>query len=119
MRSRSILSLFAVLLLTASMAGADTPAGPSTPVTGVASSPEDASCNPLLDKLGISGDPTASANNASTTLVCGSCSVLACRGASYNSICQGGTVVKKCIAAYGLSCTDGTPQCQCWSGPLP
>lgn len=114
MRSRSILFLFAFLLLTASLASAATPAGLSTPATG----PEDASCNPLLAKLGISLDPTSSAQDADT-LVCGACSVLVCRGAVYNSICHGGTVVKKCIAAYGNSCTDGTWQCQCWSGPLP
>jgi hypothetical protein len=118
MRSRSIVTLFALLLLTAALAGAATPAGLSTPVTGETPSPDDPSCNPLLAKLGISLDPTASANNAAT-LACGSCSVLACRGAVYNSICQGGTVVKRCIAAYGNSCTDGTLQCQCWSGPLP
>jgi hypothetical protein len=54
-----------------------------------------------------------------STLNCGSCSVPICRGAVYNTICQGGTQVKHCIAAYGNNCTDGTWQCQCWSGPLP
>lgn len=117
MRSRSILSLFALLLLTASLASAAPPAGLSTPATGAAASPEDPSCDPLLAELGISLDSTSPTDKS--TLVCGSCSVLACRGAAYNSICQGGTVVKRCIAAYGLSCTDGTMQCQCWSGPLP
>lgn len=117
MRSRSILSLFALLLLTASLASAAPPAGLSTPATGVAVSPEDPSCDPLLAELGISLDPASPTDKS--TLACGSCSVLVCRGAVYNSICQGGTVVKRCIAAYGLSCTDGTMQCQCWSGPLP
>jgi hypothetical protein len=116
MRSRFVLSLFALLLLTASLTSAATTAGLSTPATGVASSPEDPSCDPLLAELGISPDPTPAADKA---LVCGSCSVLACRGAVYNSICQGGISIKRCIAAYGLSCTDGTLQCQCWSGPLP
>jgi len=118
MRSRPILFLSALLLLIASLAMAATPTGLSTPATGVAPSPDDASCNPLLAKLGISLDPTTPAKNAST-LVCGACSVTVCRGATYNAICQGGAVPKKCIAAYGNSCTDGTPQCQCWSGPLP
>ncbi len=54
-----------------------------------------------------------------STLNCGSCSVPICRGAAYNTVCQGGTQVKRCIAAYGNNCTDGTWQCQCWSGPLP
>jgi|SRR5690349_12979772 len=116
MRSRFILSLFALLLLTASLASAAPPVGLSTPATGVAASPEDPSCDPLLAELGISLGTPEPTNKA---LVCGSCSVLVCRGAAYNSICQGGTVVKKCIAAYGNSCTDGTLQCQCWSGPLP
>lgn len=118
MRSRSIFTLFALLLLTASLAGAATPAGLSTPATGEGPSQDDPSCNPLLAELGISLDPTGSANNAAA-LACGSCSVSICRGAVYNSICQGGVVPKKCIAAYGNSCTDGTLQCQCWSGPLP
>ena len=52
-------------------------------------------------------------------MICGSCSVTVCRGVGYNSICQGGTQVKHCIAAYGNDCGDGTWQCQCWSGPLP
>ncbi|HKI03520.1 MAG TPA: hypothetical protein VKK31_16190 [Thermoanaerobaculia bacterium] len=119
MRSRSVLFLFALLLLTASLASAATPAGMSTPATDVASSPENPSCNPLLAKLGISAlDPTSSAQDAAT-LACGPCSVTICRGAAYNSICQGGIAVKRCIAAYGNSCTDGTFECQCWSGPLP
>jgi hypothetical protein len=119
MRSRSVLFLFALLLMTASLASAAVPAGMSTPATGVASSPEDSSCNPLLAQLGISAlDPASSAQDAAA-LACGACSVTICRGAVYNSICQGGTNVKRCIAAYGNSCTDGTFQCQCWSGPLP
>ena len=118
MRSRSTLFLFAFLLLTASLAGATTPVGMSTPAGDVAPSPEDPSCNPLLAKLGIS--PTSSAQDATTAVVCGACSVSICRGAGYNTICQGGSVIKRCIAAYGLDCSaDGLPQCQCWSGPLP
>ena len=120
MRSRSPLFFFAFLLLIASLAGAATPAGLSTPATDVAPSPEEASCNPLLAKLGISAiDPTSSAQDAALT-VCGACSVAICRGSAYNSYCQGGGVPKRCIAAYGLDCpADGLPQCQCWSGPLP
>jgi len=117
MRSRSILFLFALLLLTASLANAAEIVGMMTPAdTEGASAPANPSCNPLLAKLGISLAP---ASQDKATTICGSCSVTACRGAAYNSICQGGTVVKHCIAAYGNSCTDGTWQCQCWSGPLP
>ncbi|HWM91772.1 MAG TPA: hypothetical protein VN493_13490 [Thermoanaerobaculia bacterium] len=119
MRSRSLLFLFAFLLSIASLAGA-APAGMSTPATDVESSPEDPSCNPLLAKLGISAlDSTSSPQDAGLT-VCGACSVSICRGMGYNNICQGGIVIKRCIAAYGLECSvDGLPQCQCWSGPLP
>ena len=123
MRFRSTLLLFASLLLIASLAGAATPVGMSTPATDVAPSPEDASCNPLLAKLGISAiDPASTSQDASTPTVCGACSVTICRGATYNAICQTGTGgwFKRCIAAYGLDCSvDGLPQCQCWSGPLP
>lgn len=118
MRPRSILSFFALLLLTASLASAVPLVGLSTPATGEAPSPEDPSCDPLLAELGISLNPAASAGNAAA-LACGACSVTVCRGAAYNSICQGGIAIKRCIAAYGNSCTDGTFQCQCWSGPLP
>jgi hypothetical protein len=116
MRSRSLLFLVALLLVTASLANAAEAVGPMTPAPEVASAAANPSCNPLLAKLGISLAPVS---QDKTTLVCGQCSVVACRGAAYNSVCQGGTVVKKCIAAYGNDCTDGTPQCQCWSGPLP
>ncbi len=79
---------------------------------------------------GVSACPTKPANaqlpvlnpaaqQASVLSTCGSCSVPICRGAGYNAICQGGTQVKHCIAAYGNNCSDGTWQCQCWSGPLP
>jgi hypothetical protein len=124
MRSRSILFLAAVLLTAslASAAGTADPAATSAPAMSVASTPapssENAACNPLLAKLGISLDPAASAQNAGPT-ICGACSVPVCRGVAYNSICAGGSVVKRCIAAYGNSCTDDTFQCQCWSGPLP
>ena len=117
MRSRSIL-FFSALLLTASLASAAAPAGMSTPATGPVPFLEGPACDPLLAQLGISPDHATPAKDAAT-LVCGACSVVACQGAGYNSFCQGGTNPKRCIAAYGNSCTDGTLQCQCWSGPLP
>ena len=30
-----------------------------------------------------------------------------------------GMAVYTCIEALGNDCSDGTPQCQCWNGPLP
>jgi hypothetical protein len=113
MRSRSTLFLFAFLLLITSLAGAAVPAGISAPATDTASSSEDPSCNPLLEKLGISSPQDTA------TLICGSCSLAPCQGAVYNTICQGGTVPKRCINVYGFQCTTGGPKCQCWSGPLP
>jgi hypothetical protein len=112
MRSRSTLFVFALLLLSTSLVSAAPAATSST------SSPASVACNPAFAELGIPVEPLASAQFA-TMQICGACSVTVCRGVTYNSICQGGTNVKHCIAAYGNSCTDGTWQCQCWSGPLP
>jgi len=118
MRQRFILSLAIALLLTASLTNAAVPAGKGAPATSVASSPLDPTCDPLLAELGIGPDPSSAPKDA-FTMVCGSCSVTICRGVTYNSGCQGGTNPKRCIAAYGNTCSDGNWQCQCWSGPLP
>jgi hypothetical protein len=116
MRSRSLLFLLVLLLATASLAIAAEPIGPMTPAPERASAAANPACNPILAKLGISLAP---ASHNKDTLICGQCSVTACRGVGYGSICSGGTNVKTCISAYGNDCADGTPQCQCWSGPLP
>ena len=113
MKLRPTLFVFAALLLIASLAGAAAPVGMSSPATDVAPSPEDSSCNPLLEKLGITSPQDTA------TIICGSCSLSPCQGAVYNTICQGGTVPKKCINVYGFQCSTGGPKCQCWSGPLP
>lgn len=108
--------MFVAPFLIASLAHAAPPPAPETSqvlpasITGSAC-PAAPAANGQLPAL----NPAAQ----QTTLICGSCSVPICRGVGYNSICQGGTQVKHCIAAYGNSCTDGTEQCQCWSGPLP
>lgn len=114
MRSRSMLLPVALLLVTASLAYAAEPAGPMTPAPERASA--NPACNPLLAKLGISLAP---ASHDKISLVCGPCSVAVCQGASYGVVCQGGTSVKRCLDALGGICSDGSPQCQCWSGPFP
>jgi hypothetical protein len=109
--------MFVAPLLIASLASAAPLPAPDASVvlpaaiTGLSACPAKAA-NAQLPVL----NPAA---QQASTLNCGSCSVPICRGAGYNSICQGGTQVKHCIAAYGNNCTDGTWQCQCWSGPLP
>jgi hypothetical protein len=52
-------------------------------------------------------------------MTCGSCSTNPCKGAQYNITCVVGTKRGTCLSPLGNNCTDGTWQCQCWSGPLP
>lgn len=109
--------MLAATLLTASLAGAaPLPAQNASVVlpasiTGVSACPSK-TADTQLPVLNPAAQQTA-------TEICGACSVSICRGVGYNSFCQGGTQPKHCIAAYGNNCTDGTWQCQCWSGPLP
>ena len=110
--------LFVVPLLIASLASAAPLPAPEASmvlpaaITGQSACPAKAA-NAQLPVLNPAAQQT-------TTMICGSCSVAICRGVGYNSICQGGTQVKHCIAAYGNLCTGDTSyQCQCWSGPLP
>lgn len=122
MHLRSTLLLFVSLLLIAGAAMAD-PAVVSSPtstapVAAAAPAPAPGLCIRNSTKAQLP-DPIPAFQNKQT-LNCGSCSVVACRGVAYNSTCRiVGTEVYKCIAAYGNDCTDGTPQCQCWYGPLP
>jgi hypothetical protein len=109
--------IFVVLLLIASLASATPLPAPDASVLLPASITglSDCSSQPANAQLPVL-NPAA---QLTSTINCGACSVTICRGATYNAICQGGTQVKHCIAAYGNNCTDGTWQCQCWSGPLP
>lgn len=117
MRSRFALFLFAVLLLTASLAGATAPVGDSTPAVAAPSGEENAACNPLLAKLGISAlDPTSSAQSAST-YVCGACSEAICRGQALGALCS---ATKRCQWISAFECPqDQQANCKCWGGQLP
>lgn len=122
MNLRSTLLLFVSLLLIAGAAmatPASAPAPTSTaPVAAAAAAPAPGLCIRNYTKATLPELNPASLNK--TTLICGSCSVSTCRGVAYNSTCKiVGANVYKCIAAYGNDCSDGTPQCQCWFGPLP
>ncbi|HEY2293868.1 MAG TPA: hypothetical protein VGM86_24450 [Thermoanaerobaculia bacterium] len=122
MNLRSTLLLFVSLLLIAGAALADpagAPAPTSTaPVAAAAPAPAPGLCIRNSTKAQLPDSIPAFQNKQ--TLNCGSCSVPTCRGVAYNSTCKiVGTNVYKCIAALGNDCSDGTPQCQCWFGPLP
>lgn len=122
MHLRSTLLLLVSLLLIAGAALADSAVVPgptsTVPVAAAAAAPAPGLCIKNSTKAQLP-DPIPAFMNKQT-LNCGSCSVPTCRGVGYNSVCKVvGTAVYKCIAAYGNDCTDGTPQCQCWYGPLP
>jgi hypothetical protein len=108
------------LMLIAGAAMADplnAPAPASTPAAA-APAPAPSLCIRNSTKANLPDLKPAFIN--ASTLVCGSCSTPTCRGVAYNSTCNiVGTKIYKCIAALGNDCTDGTPQCQCWYGPLP
>ncbi|HEY0511653.1 MAG TPA: hypothetical protein VGH73_07100 [Thermoanaerobaculia bacterium] len=122
MKLRSTLLVFVSLLLIAGAAmaapvGVPAPAS-SAPEVAAAPAPAPGLCIKNSTKATLPELKPAFFN--ASTLVCGSCSTPVCRGAGYNAVCKvSGTLVYKCIAAYGNDCTDGTPQCQCWNGPLP
>jgi hypothetical protein len=108
--------MFVAPLLIASLASAVPLPTPEASVVLPASITGQSACPKAADATLPVLNPAA---QQASTLNCGSCSVTICKGAAYNTVCQGGTQVKRCIAAYGNNCTDGTWQCQCWSGPLP
>ncbi|HEX3530444.1 MAG TPA: hypothetical protein VH988_25565 [Thermoanaerobaculia bacterium] len=117
MKSFRWLAMLALTLLIASLVSAAPLQAAEASVILPASITGPSACPPpsANDKLPLL-NPAA---QQASTINCGSCSVTVCQGAAYNSICQGGTQIKHCIAAYGNNCNDGTWQCQCWSGPLP
>jgi hypothetical protein len=113
--------LLAVPFLIASLANAAPPPAPEASLVLPASitGTVDASACPS-QSAGAALPALDPASHQATNLACGPCSVTVCKGVTYNSICQGGTQPKHCIAAYGNLCTGDTSyQCQCWSGPLP
>ncbi len=124
MRTRFALLLAAILLLTVAAAGAaqTVPAGaPASPEAFIAS----LGCDAAPAAANLSAAPVAPARDAAparmslVVVTCGSCSANPCKGAVYNSSCSSGTRIAKCLSPLGTNCSDGTFQCQCWSGPLP
>ena len=122
MKLRSLLLPFVSSLLIAGAAMAD-PAGvpaPASPTAEVAAAPAPAPGLCIKNSSKATLPDVMPAFLKTTTPPCGSCSTPICRGATYNSVCKtSGLQVWTCIAALGNDCGDGTPQCQCWNGPLP
>jgi hypothetical protein len=104
MKLRSVLLLFASVLLIGRYAAA-------------APAPSSCGLNYTRAKLPAVTSPVV---NKSAGETCGACSTPVCRGVAWGS---GGCNLRNpsatCIDALATTCDDGTPQCQCWSGPLP
>jgi hypothetical protein len=147
MRSRSILSTLAFLLVTNSLANAAAPVPAEAPAAMVqaAAAPASAPTAPALAPTATAAAPTAApaaaleapspfcaarlsalkppafgTAPAPTQLsfnVCGACSQPVCRGAHIGNGCGG--YGYSCQNVYGDQCTDFTSECYCWKGPLP
>lgn len=134
MRSRSILSTLACLLLISSLASAAATvpaevqvaavAAPSVPAAAPTASPATAPAAPspfCAAKLSTLKPPAFGTAPAPTPLsafnVCGACSSPVCRGAHIGNGCGG--YGYSCQNVYGDECTDFTNECYCWRGPLP
>ena len=122
MKPRLLLMLALLTLMALSLAGAamaEPALSQAAPAAGA--SPETASflCN--LNKstapekvAGLNPAPILKAGT------CGACSTSPCVGATNGvTYCSLRTGWGRCQDVYGDVCTDGTLQCQCWSGPLP
>jgi hypothetical protein len=125
MKWRSVLPMLVSTLLIGGYAGvaaADPAVAPTVPAL---SSPAPTgtlpfSCGANISKL---APPAVSSPvvNRSEGEICGACSTPVCRGVAWGS---GGCNLRnpisyRCIDALATTCSDGTPQCQCWSGPPP
>jgi hypothetical protein len=109
MRSRSLLCLFVLLLVAASLANAAEPVAPTTPASETASAAAKPSC-PTDDLSFLTPAPTEMAST-----VCGSCSVTSCQGKNVNGVCRVDVSgqIYTCLA-FG-TCSDGvTRQCGCY-----
>jgi hypothetical protein len=134
MRSRSILSTFALLLLIGSLASAAAPVpaavppaaveAPAAPAAALAAAPVAAPTAPspfCAATLSALKPPAFGTAPAPTPLsgfnVCGACSSPVCRGAHIGNGCGG--YGYSCQNVYGDICTDNNSECYCWRGPLP
>ncbi len=117
MKARITLLIVAMLLLVASLAGAETPA-PGTLGQPAMSLLAESSCSTSLAAVPL---PGAIPSPIPLAIHCGTCSLSPCSGASIGEICQVGLNRGTCQNVYGNTC-GGAPlswQCQCWNGPLP
>jgi len=120
MTSRSILLIFAALLLTASLAGAAVSSPAATPAaSGIPAFLSPASTSPDCAKgelAFLNPPPSQQAGGA----LCGSCSETLCRGYTTGTVCgyKNGRN-STCQAVYGGTCTTGGLECSCWNGDLP
>lgn len=123
MKLRSTLLLFALVLLTGSLAGAATAdpaatlpvAAASAPVAVAPFAPVSSTCVQNASKAALV--LPASFEPRSYAEICGSCSVSVCRGAVQGVSCG---LNARCLDVYGLICSaDGLERCYCWKGPLP
>jgi hypothetical protein len=118
MKLRSLLLMVVSLLLIAGAAMAAPVPMSSAPGVAAAAAPAAPLCIKNASKAKL--PETIPAFMKASTQPCGSCSTPACRGVGYGSVCRiSGMTVYTCIEALGNDCGDGTPQCQCWTGPLP
>jgi hypothetical protein len=122
MKFRSMVLMLVSLLLIAGVAMA-APTGvpaPTSATLDVAAAPAPAPGLCIKNSSKAKLPEVLPAFMKASTLICGSCSTPVCRGVGYNATCRiSGSLVYKCIEALGNDCSDGTPQCQCWNGPLP
>jgi|GEM_PF-1291620 len=120
MTSRSILLIFAALLLTASLAGVAVSSPAATPATsGIPAFLSPASTSPDCAKGELAFLNPAPSQQAGGAL-CGSCSETLCRGYTTGTVCgyKNGRN-STCQAVYGGTCTTGGLECSCWNGDLP
>jgi hypothetical protein len=125
MRSRSILSALAFLLLIGSYASAAAlaPAEAQKAAVEAPAAPAAAPAEPspfCAAKLSALKPPAFGTTPAPTPLlfnVCGACSETVCQGAHIGNACGG--YGYSCQNVYGDRCTDGNSECYCWKGPLP
>jgi len=118
MKHRSILLIFACLLLMGTLASAGTPeqAGTLKPPA------EPSFLAPAQKSPGCSDSELPSFNPApmQKTSLCGPCSESICVGRTSGSVCKTvGTRIYKCLNVYANFCSDGSWECQCWNGPIP
>ncbi len=113
-----LLTLFVVPLVIASVAKAEPPGLEVSVALPPAITGTSSGCTVKSPRAALSfGNPAAVETD---TMTCGNCSDNVCEGVPFNTVCQGGLHIKKCLWVYGDLCPmDKKPDCICWSGPLP